>query len=320
METTNKKLISEALAHRMYRCIEEYEAIKEHKSKTFKTVKEFCAYHGFSHQNYMKVYHRYKQNPVMESLVPMKRGPKYKSRRTDLEIESKIIELRNQGNNRYEINRILQDSKVSSPSPSTIYNILRRNGLNRLSKPMREAKRKIIMSRIGELLHVDCHDLSRGISIDGGKYYLLGIIDDYSRIAWAEVIENKKSLTVMFAVLKALNMIRMRYGIEAESIMTDNGGEFGSGKQAKNKESHPFERLLLEMKIEHKYTKPYRPQSNGKIERFWRTLQEDFLEGALYENKSDLSEELLGFLVYYNEYRPHSAIGGKTPEQMAKNG
>ncbi len=69
------------------------------------------------------------------------------------------------------------------------------------------------------------------------------------------------------------------------------------------------------MEIKHVYTKPYRLQTNGKIERFWKTLKEDVIEDALYQNLDDLKEEMLGFLVYYNNHRPHSAIGGKTPAQ-----
>ena len=64
--------------------------------------------------------------------------------------------------------------------------------------------------------------------------------------------------------------------------MTDNGSEFGSGKFTKNKHDQPFERLLLEMSMKHRYTKPYRPQTNDKIERFWKTLNENFIENPLY--------------------------------------
>ena len=71
--------------------------------------------------------------------------------------------------------------------------------------------------------------------------------------------------------------------------------------------------------MKHRYTKPYRPQTNGKIERFWKTLNEDFIEDALYENIDDLKDELLGFIVYYNEHRPHSAINNLTPQNKAKH-
>jgi len=102
-------------------------------------------------------------------------------------------------------------------------------------------------------------------------------------------------------------------------VLTDNGAEFGSGVHSKNKDSHPFERLLLEMRIKHRYTRPYRPQTNGKVERFWKTLKEDFLDDALYEDIDDLREELLGFLVYYNKHRPHTALENLTPREFIEN-
>jgi transposase InsO family protein len=317
MLTSNKTLISKTLINRMMCCIVEYERIKNKESKIFKTVKEFCLYYKFSHQNFMKIYHRYKANPVESMLIPQKRGPKFKTRRTDLSIEEKIVNLRNLGNNRYEIVKMLKTENIVL-SPSTVYNIFRRKSINKLNKAQKIERRKIIMQRIGELVHIDCHQLSKGITIAGSNktYHLLGLIDDCSRIAWVEALENKKGLNVMFATLKSLNMLRMQYGIEIETAMTDNGSEFGSGKNTKNKEDNPFERLLLEMKIKHIYTKPYRPQANGKIERFWKTLKEDFIEDARYNDLEDLRNELLGFLIYYNEHRPHSSLNGDTPKEF----
>lgn len=321
MATSNKDLISRTLATRMMACITEYELIKRKESKLFKTVKQFCEFYRFSHQNFMKIYHRYKQNPSEYSLLPQKRGPKYQKRRTDIKVENMIIELRKQGNNRYEIKEILSKKDLEvAPSATTIYNICRKHGLNKLRKAEKVERRKIIMSKIGELVHIDCHQLSKGITIaePDKTYYLLGVLDDYSRTCWVELMEDKKSLTVMFATLKAFNMLKHRYGIEIDAVMTDNGAEFGSGKNTKNKDENPFERLLKEMEMKHLYTKPYRPQTNGKIERFWKTLKEDFTEDSLFNDKEDLKDELLGYIAYYNEHRPHSSLNGKTPAQICK--
>lgn len=320
-ETSNKNLISRTLASRMMSCIDEYEAIKEKRSKNFTSVKEFCKFHKFSHQNFMKVYHRYKSNPCPEALLPQKRGPKFQKKRTDIEIEQKIIELRKLGNNRFDIKQILK--KIYSelaPSETTIYNICRRNNLNRLRKSEKEEKRRIIMSKVGEMVHIDLHQVSKGITIAEANqtYYLLGVIDDYTRLCWLEVLDNKKALTVMFATLKAFNMLRMRYGFEIDSVMTDNGAEFGSGRFAKNKDDHPFERLLSEMEMKHIYTKPYTPQTNGKIERFWKTLKEEFLEDSLFNDEEDLKNEILGFIAYYNEHRAHSSLKGLTPNEFLR--
>ena len=321
MTTSNKNLISRTLATRMMSCIEEYIAIKEKRSKQFKTVGEFCAYHKFSHQNFMKIYHRYQANPCPESLLPQKRGPKYQTRRTDIEVEKMIIELRQLGNNRYNIKQILKKKYANlAPSETTIYNICKRNNLNRLRKTEKEEKRRIIMSKIGELAHIDLHQISKGITIaePNKTYYILGVIDDYTRLCWLELLDDKTALTVMFATLKAFNMLRMRYDFEIDSVMSDNGAEFGSGRFAKNKDTHPFERLLTEMEMKHIYTKPYTPKTNGKIERFWKTLEEEFLEDSLFEDEEDLKNEILGFIAYYNEHRAHSSLNGLTPLEFAK--
>lgn len=308
-------LISMTLARKMLTCVEEYERIKQGKSTRFTTVQEFCKYNQFSRQNFLKIYRRYQQEKSLESLLPQKRGPKYKTRRTDINIEKNVIYWREKGNSRYEIHQILSEQlKEFAPSPSCIYNICKRYGLNKLKKQQKQIRRKIIMQRAGELAHIDCHYLSKGITIkDYPKLYLVAVIDGYSRIAWAEVIEDIKSLTVMFSVLRCFNIISNKYKIQFESVITDNGSEFGSGKDANNKMDNPFERMLYEMGIKHKYTKPYRPQTNGKVERFWKTLNEDMLEDACYEDIEDLRNELLEYLIYYNEHRPHQGLDGKIP-------
>ena len=179
MSTSNKDLISRSLARRMMQCIEEYEAIKRKTSTQFKTVKDFCIYHKFSHQNFMKIYHRYKTNPSIESLVPQKRGPKYQIRRIDLNIENMIVELRNQGNNRFEIKEVLkQKDVIFAPCLTTIYNVCKKHGLNRLNKTQREEKRKkrkIIMKKAGELVHIDCHQLSNMNYNCGTKHNILSV-------------------------------------------------------------------------------------------------------------------------------------------------
>ena len=129
-------------------------------------------------------------------------------------------------------------------------------------------------------VHIDCHQLSRGITIaDSKKTYCLEIlIDIHTRLAWVKVLEGKKAMTVMFAVLKLFNMLNNRYNFEIEEVMPDNGAEFGREKFAKNKENHPLDRFLAEMDIKHRYTRSYCPKTNGKIERFWKALHEDFIE------------------------------------------
>jgi transposase InsO family protein len=71
--------------------------------------------------------------------------------------------------------------------------------------------------------------------------------------------------------------------------------------------------------ITHRYTRPYRPQTNGKAERFWRTLEEDLLFETAFDSPEQLKEELLQYLIYYNQHRPHQALNGKTPAEVNQN-
>ncbi len=72
-----------------------------------------------------------------------------------------------------------------------------------------------------------------------------------------------------------------------------------------NRTGHPFERMLQELGIRHRYTRPYRPQTNGKVERFWRTLNEDLIDGTIFESLDAFKQELELYMIYYNEHRPH---------------
>ena len=108
--------------------------------------------------------------------------------------------------------------------------------------------------------------------------------------------------------------------------MTDNGPEFGgnNSKKENNQMTNPVKRLFYEMGVKHRRIKPYRPQTNGKIERFQRTFEEDFVEETVFVTREELVDELFKYMVYYNEYRPHQGLNGKKPvdyveKQQLKN-
>jgi transposase InsO family protein len=122
----------------------------------------------------------------------------------------------------------------------------------------------------------------------------------------------------MFATLKCLNILAEHYDIKFKEVLTDNGPEVGT-RESKKKSEHPFERMLMELGIRHRYTKAYRPQTNGKVERFWKTLEEDLLSETTFDSMDGLKEELIQYLYYYNHERPHQGLGGKTPVEFAKN-
>lgn len=299
--------------------IAEYEAVKCKKHPKFRFAKEFYKAFGVCPQTFLKYYNRYKQSDNPESLIPKKRGPAYLSRRCDIVIEKEILDIRAKGCNKYEIHDILKEKFAEKAlSPSGIYKVLRRNNMNKLTHEQETEKRQIIKERAGELGHIDCHHLSKDLVAQGkDRYYLVCVIDDQSRIAWAELVSDIKSLTVMFATLRCFNYIKRYFDIEFEEVLTDNGPEFGI-KTSTKKGEHPFERMLIEMGIKHRYTRPYRPQTNGKVERFWRTLNEDLIEGTYFEDIHHFKDELEKYLVYYNELRPHQGLNGKKPKDAIK--
>jgi hypothetical protein len=296
----------------------EYEKIKKKRHSEFKYVKDWAAARKIDKKNFLKYYGRYRQSGKNWDLVPQKRGPKYKSRRPCEALEQKVIELRKRGNNKYEIAAIITDEKDNnfSPSPSGVYNICKRHGVNRIRPEMKEERRKIIKERMGQLGHIDTHYLNKHIIRNSTqKLYIVAIVDDYSRIAWAEIIENIDSLSVMFGAMRCLNILKAHYHIQFEEIISDNGSEFGN-RDSKNKMSHPFERLLIEMGVKHRYIQPYRPQTNGKVERFWRTMEEDLIINTDFDSIEELKEELLQYMYYYNHERPHQGLEGKRPIEM----
>lgn len=301
--------------------VKEYELVKQKAHPTYTSVSAFYKANDLDRRNFLKYYNRFTENGrILTNFLPRKRGPKWKTRRTPAFLEHKVLALREQGNNRYEISSILsQKYHKYAPSPSTVYAICKRHGVNRLTVKMSENKRQIIKEKAGELAHIDTHYLNKGIIHgDNRRFYLVGVIDSCTRLAWAEITSDIKSLSVMFATMRCFQALSSQHDIKFIEALTDNGPEFGR-KESTKKVDHPFERLLMEMDIKHRYIRPYRPQTNGKIERFWRTIETDLLEGTYFESLDNLKDELLQYLYYYNHERPHQGLNGKTPNLVNQN-
>ena len=296
--------------------IREYEDVKAGRSAQFARVGEFYRQHGTCSQTFRKYYNRYLRSGSEIDLLPQRRGPKWKTRRMPAAIEAEVIAQRRLGLNRYEIYAVMRESRQQAPSPSAIYRAFVRHGVNRRTPPMLEEKRRIIKDKLGELGHVDLHQLARDCFLrpPSAPAYVISLVDSCSRLGWAEVVASKKALPVMFKALKLINTLNVRYGLAFTEILTDNGAEFAARKHP---DKHPFEAMLAELGITHRYTRPYRPQTNGKVERFWRTLEDDLVDGTTFDNLDHFSNELLEYLIYYNNHRPHQALGGKTPKDFA---
>ena len=266
--------------------MKEYEDVKAGRSAVFASVGAFYRHHGTCSQTFRKYYNRYLSSGREDDLLPRKRGPRWAARRMSAAVEAEIAAARQLGLNRYEIYAVLAERRPDPPSFSSIYRALRRQGTNRRDMPMQEEKRRIIRRTAGELGHVDLHRVPRDAFLDPprGEVHLVGVVCTCTRLAWAEIVIGKKALPVMFQTLKALNTLNARYGLRFAELLTDNGAEFAARTRP---DEHPFEAMLLNLGVKHRYTRPYRPQTNGKIERLWRSLGDDMrsprplLAGAL---------------------------------------
>ena len=143
--------------------IPEYEIVKAGRHEHFKSVGAFYRHHGTCSQTFRKYYNRFLQSGNEDDLLPRRRGPKWRARREPLGIDAEIVAARRKGLNRYEIRDDLKERHASPPSHSTIYRRLKQYELNRRTKPMKEEKRRIIKDKLGELGHIDLHQLPRDI-------------------------------------------------------------------------------------------------------------------------------------------------------------
>ena len=303
----------------MLRNFEEYELIKARKHLVYNKIEEFFATKGILKQNFHKYYRRFiNSKRDVNSLIPHKSGRKFKDAINYApEVIELIKEIRAKGYNRYDLCDLIKKERDIEISPSSMYRLIKRLGINKINLRIKEEKRKIVKDYSGELGHIDIHYVAKGTVKETGpkKLYILGLIDDHSRVCWLEVIDSIKSLDVMFASMDIMMQLKSRYGIQFSEIMSDNGSEFSSRN---NVDNHPFEKLLKFYNIKHRYTQPFRPQTNGKIERFWRSLEEELLDGEEFETLDEFRQYLLGYVVYCNEHRKHQGIGNKTPNKNIK--
>jgi transposase InsO family protein len=182
--------------------------------------------------------------------------------------------------------------------------------LERYSPEFRE--RHIVTHFTGELVAVDTFFVGtlKGV----GKVYLQSVLDCYSRHAWGRLYTSKLPVTAVHVLNTDVLPFFEEHGARVHTILSDNGREF-CGRPDK----HPYELFLQLEEIEHRTTKVRRPQSNGFIERFHRTLLDEHLRVAgrttWYESVEEMQEDLDAYLVLYNTKRPHRGRGmkGKTP-------
>ena len=217
-------------------------------------------------------------------------------------------------------------AEILEMATSTVSAVLRRIGLGRLSRlDPPEPVRRYERSRPGELLHIDVKKLGR-ISAKGAGHRVTGrrntevarlkggplrtgwervhvCVDDATRLAYAEVLPDEKATTAIGFLRRALAFYRS-HGIAVERVMTDNGSAYISTAHAL---------ACRSLGIRHIRTRPRRPQTNGKAERFIRTMLREWAYAAVYGSSAGRAAALPGWLERYNYRRRHGALGHRPP-------
>jgi len=200
---------------------------------------------------------------------------------------------------------------------STVSGILTRIGLGKLWRlePLEPANR-YEKNRPGELVHVDVKKLGRigrpGHRVNGdrrtrtrgiGWEYVHVAVDDATRLVYVEVLDDEKAVTAVGFLRRAVAHFAS-FGIHVERLMTDNGSAYRATIHAL---------ACKALGIKHLRTRPYRPRTNGKAERFIRTMLGGWAYGAIYRDSDERHRALAGWLDFYNRRRPHRSLGRQAP-------
>jgi transposase InsO family protein len=263
-------------------------------------------------------------------MVDRSSRPHNSPNRTPAPVVRKLVHLRW----KQRLGPVAIGAKLSMPS-STVHAVLVRCRLNRLTHIDRvtgEPVRRYEHDHPGSLLHVDVKKL--GNIPDGGGWRYVGrrqgqrnrvatpghrinahynaivgkafvhtVIDDHSRVAYAEIHDDETAATAALVLRHAVAWFGAR-GVTTERVLSDNGSAY---------KSHLWAATCAELGIAPKKTRPYRPQTNGKIERFHRTLAEGWAFKRFYNSEHARRAALPAWIHEYNHHRPHTAIGKATP-------
>ena len=213
---------------------------------------------------------------------------------------------------------------------STVWKVLKRAGISRRPRAAKEPANRYEWPCPGDLLHMDTSRYARflrpGHAVTGdrsqrsrnwtrpetrvGYDYAHAIVDDHSRLAYVELHNDEKAATVTSFVERALTFYES-HGITARRLMTDNGFSYVKNRSLRE--------LLAREAIRHLTTEPYRPRTNGKVERFHQTMGREWAYGLAYRSHRHRNQALPHWLDHYNRTRPHSSLGDRPPISRVHN-
>lgn len=164
----------------------------------------------------------------------------------------------------------------------------------------------------GELGHIDVHKI-KNIKWENPKKkkYLATLVDDATRISYSQILPNKKAQTLALFLRDATVWFKQKW-IIFKAILTDNGREFTTHTDV-SRPHHTFEKMMKKLGITHKYTRVRRPQTNWKVERWWRIFEEQFFQIHQFTSWKDFNMKFMDWLYHYNYKRPHWWLQYMTP-------
>jgi transposase InsO family protein len=247
-------------------------------------------------------------------LLDRSSAPRRSPRRTPRAVVAMIEQLRRL---RWTSTRIAAQLGMAV---STVGVVLARLGLNRVSRlEPPEPPNRYQRRRPGELLHLDIKKLGRFVrpghrvtgraapgasAQDGHGWDVIHVaIDDYSRLAYVEVLDNERKPSVVGFLERSVRWFA-EHGITIKEVLTDNGPGYLS---------RDFAAACRRLAVKHRRTRPYRPRTNGKAERFIQTMLREWAYGTVYRTSTQRTEALQPWIDYYNHRRPHGAISHRPP-------
>ena len=210
---------------------------------------------------------------------------------------------------------------------STVWKVLRRAGISRPPRAARERANRYEWPCCGDLLHMDVSRYARfqrpGHRVTGdrtrtsaeverrvGYDFVHAVVDDHSRLAYCEIHADERAATVVSFLEHALAFFA-EHGVTVRRLMTDNAWAYIHSRHLRE--------LLARQGIRHLRTKPHRPRTNGKVERFHLTMTHEWAYGLSYRSHRERNRALPHWLEHYNHRRPHSSLGGRPPISRVHN-
>jgi transposase InsO family protein len=270
--------------------------------------------------------------PTRADMVDRSSRPRRCPRQLDSRIERRIVGLR--------VSRRWGPARIAyhlGLNPSTVHKVLQRYRCPRLKwtdpatgirvKTSRAEKRSYVHAAPGDLVHVDIKKLGRIPTGGGWRFkgrqasrrnkfksqlgyaYLHHAVDDHSRLAYSEILADEKKETAV-AFWRRARRFFAAHGITVKRVLTDNGSCY---------RSRLWSKTLASARIKHKRTRPYRPQTNGKVERFNRTLLEEWAYVREYRSEAERMAAYPRWLHTYNHHRGHTSLKGRSPIDLVPN-